>query len=280
MNDNNSAGILVYPAFFKTIVEPGNNYRFQVSVKNNESSTITVTPGVNEFSQSDNNSNQLIISDNYDQLFSTAPVDIEPGETGTLNIDLSLKDMVIESSSFFPAISLSISEVSDSQVNIATEYVIPLYLSISGSYEESMDIQEFTSQNINLGKKVEFEIELLNDSNTYVEPTSYIEFHKINLANEEEKTRISTIPVVKGELTLLPESSIEETVEWNRDTFGKYEATLHVLSETKGLTSETTSFWVIPYESLTFFAGTALAVVLFFIALIGSMIQRKTKKSR
>ena len=57
--------------------------------------------------------------------------------------------------------------------------------------------------------------------------------------------------------------------EWTRETFGKYEATLYVQSDNKGLTSESTTFWIIPYESLTYFAGVALAIVLFFIAIVG-----------
>ena len=75
-----------------------------------------------------------------------------------------------------------------------------------------MNIEEFTSGNINFGKKVNFNIILVNDGNTFVSPNSYLEFHKISLIDSEKKTRISTTPVVKGEITLLPESDIETGV--------------------------------------------------------------------
>ena len=81
-------GISIYPAFFKSVIEPGSKYRFQISITNNEPVDITVNTTVDEFSQSDNNSNVFSISDKYDDWFSAERLVIKSGKTEVLNVDL------------------------------------------------------------------------------------------------------------------------------------------------------------------------------------------------
>jgi hypothetical protein len=281
MDENStSGGILVYPAFFKTIVEPGKGYRFTISITNNETSDITVSPEIEKFIQTDNNQNQLQLSDNYDDWFSFQPITVEKLTTKDIFIDLNIPESKnLDDSSYFPAIVLKINEPNqNSNINIGVEYAVPLYLAVSTSYEESVYINKFQTSFINLGTNVSIDITLSNNGNTYISPNAYVEFKAINIINNEDKTRINTVSATMGETTLLPESTLEKSVEWSRNSFGRYEATLHVLSGNTELTNKSVTFWIIPAETITYFAGVLLALVLLLIALTGWKIKNKAKK--
>jgi len=161
---------------------------------------------------------------------------------------------------------------------IATEQVIPLYLDFSENRDVSSSIDRFSSPKIVLGTKTSFDVKITNNGNTYFAPTSYIEFHELGIINSDERTRIETIPVSKGEPILLPESYISGSFDWERGQVGRYEATLHVLYEGVELETQSTNFWIVPKTTFAYAIGGIIGITL-IIAGIRSYLKRKTRKS-
>ncbi len=282
MEESDEGGILIYPAYFKASIEQGNIYFITVNIKNESNSDIRISPSFGKFTQERNtNQNQFEITDEFDSWFSSEELTVEANQTEELVVQLEIpQEEKLETTSYYPAIILSQSSTESSDgTEIVTEQVIPLYIDLSEERNISASIDRYETSSVVFGNTSNFSLTITNNGNTYFSPTSYIEFHQVNLLNNEEKTRINTIPVSKADITLLPESYIKETVSWVREKFGKYEATLYVLSGSTELQSETLTFWMIPSSFIKYFIIGVGIIALLVTSLKRYKYYRKIKKS-
>jgi hypothetical protein len=285
MEDSSLGGLLIYPAYFKASIVRETEYSFTINIKNKSSEDIVVTPSLGQFSQQrDTNSNQFELTDRFEDLFEIEEATIEGGTTGSIEVRINVPDSEdFKDSSYFPAIILTQSaEETTDTTQIATEQVIPIYLDFSDDRNVSSSIETFSVPTIVFGTTSSFEIKIVNSGNTYFAPTSYIELHEISFINSDEQTRIETVPVSKGEPILLPESYISESIDWEREKFGRYEATLHVLNGETELETLSTSFWLVPKitfaYALAFVVGISLVVVSIKVS-IKALLKRRIRKS-
>jgi hypothetical protein len=246
----------------------------EISITNNDSSTLNLTFTAAEFTQNNNNlTNEIKRFPAYEDIFEFPnEVKIDPNSSKT--IEVTIKPAKIEFP-ISPALVIQ-ADTTNNQSEIPSanfEYALPIYINAT-EIEEEIEVEQLTTEKaFNINNTVRIKSNIKNAGVTYVKPEGYIEFHKIALVGNT-KTRIESLPLNKKTTILLPGSNLKKEFEWQRNAFGHYQATMYVYSENSEPIKEITDFWIIPLNLIITVSITCIALIVLASALFKARKKR------
>jgi hypothetical protein len=282
---NNTTGtVQIEPSFLTAVIDnEESDLDFEITLTNNDNRSINVSFASGQFTQNSQNlTNTMKRIPHYEEIFTLPSKNtIEADSQKTFNF--SINPSKIEGYPISPALIVRIDGTSQQSIQTAAnyEYALPIYIKNS-NLDQSVKISKFqTTKTINLNKEVNIQTEIKSDSKTYIKPQGYIEFHQLELLNQQ-KTRINSIPLNNKSIILMPGSTHTHDYTWKRGEFGHYEATIYsYVQENKEPTiqTQTVDFWIIPPLFLLRLLGILALVSTAIFLLIRARKKRLIRKS-
>lgn len=284
MDNIYESGIGIFPNVIKTSFRKGDIKKFILTVENYHDIPITVTGHGGSFAQNpDTLLNYLENTDSYEEWLTFKKTTLKPNSQTEIELKLSIpKDFSVSEGSYYPALILDFDVPHKEEGTVVRfEHAIPIYVEITENSVAEIDVRTFKANQIILGSRVEFDIQLSNDGNTFSTPLGFQEFHKLSPLNGSDKTRIETLAFNLRQTTILPQSRYTETAIWERDEFGHYESTLYVQAGDESIPVETIDFWIVPTRLVMIISlAAALIAAFIFVKLLRRKKHKKTKPER
>ncbi len=272
--DSQQGTVSIQPSFFILEIDKQQEQTIEISITNNDDSALDLTFTAAEFSQNSGNlTNEIKRLPAYEDIFNFPKgVTIDPNSSKT--IEVKIKSGKIE----FPIAPAIVIRADTTNTKSDTpsanfEYALPIYLK-STDIEEKISVEQLTTGKfLNINNTVKIQSNIKNDGVTFVRPEGYIEFHKIALVGDT-KTRIESLPLNKKTIIILPGSNMKKEFEWQRESFGHYQATMYVYSNDSEPIEKVTDFWIVPLNLIITVSITCIALIFLTIALFRARKKR------
>lgn len=267
-------GLEVKPAIIEDKVNPGETYRFSVTVKNISSSPRTLTMSTKDISGLDASGHPIFAPKGQETTYSlstwirvpTAPIVLGAGESRTVALTAQVPKNASPGAHFggvFFDYAAQPQNSNGSAISIQVGDVISLQ--IAGDIVEDARIRQFSTDRLIYGApSVVFTTKVENMGNVLERPRGLIQ-----IADMSGK-QVASIPVNDALAPVFPGAVRAYAASWNDNGFaiGRYQATLSLSygDSSKRTISATTSFWVIPFKlTVSVIGGLLLLILLIYL---------------